>query len=89
MWIFSSSEQTWVNIDLSLRLFKDGQNGWAFKQPDGVAVHITDEEYEKVMRFVDPDYWNKHPDAERHPDFDIKKAIDGINKRLDGFKKKD
>lgn len=78
MWIFSSKENEWINIEYCSRLFRDGREGWAFMMRDGQAVHLTDEEYENAMRWVDPDYYKKHPDSDRHPDFDIKKEFDEL-----------
>lgn len=51
MWIYSNAENTWVNTDKCLRLFRDGGVGWGFKSEDGQVTHITEDEYDKAKDF--------------------------------------
>lgn len=68
MWIFSSRDNEWINTEKCLRLFRDGQNGWAFLQQDGQAVHITDEEYDKALNFIDPSRRPRRSDSDHRDD---------------------
>lgn len=77
MWIFSNSENTWVNLDKCVRLFRDGGAGWGFKSEDGQVTHVSDEEYNGIKEFL-----TKKRERPEHKD-----TIEELRKRLDALEK--
>lgn len=54
MWLHSTKDNRYFNLDKCLRCFVDGGNGWAFLQDDGTIIHVTDSDMETAKRFLDP-----------------------------------
>lgn len=79
MWIFSKKQSTWVNLDMAMRIGKNGNGEYIVICYDGSKVTIDKEGYETAMRWVDPDWYEKHPDG-RKDSIDINEAIKAIMK---------
>ena len=79
MWIFSKKQSTWVNLDMAMRIGKNGNGEYIVICYDGSKVTIDKEGYESAMRWVDPDWYEKHPDG-RKDSIDINEAIKAIMK---------
>lgn len=79
MWIFSKKQSTWVNLGMAMRIGKNGNGEYIVICVDGSKVTIDKEDYESAMRWVDPDWYEKHPDG-RKDSMDISKAIKAIMK---------
>lgn len=81
MWIQSSKNKTWVNLDEALRIFQDGQNGWTVISRDGVRTQISDEDYNcKCVKILDPT--KEHPTPPDLPNAQDKDVIKVITKLL-------
>lgn len=66
MWLKSTKEDRYFNLDKCLRCYRDGANGWAFLQDDGTAIHVTDSDMEIAKRFIDPEKNPPHdPDGHK------------------------
>lgn len=79
MWIFSKKQSTWVNLGMAMRIGKNGNGEYIVICFDGSKVTIDKEGYESAMRWVDPDWYEKHPDG-RKDSIDINEAIKAIMK---------
>ena len=79
MWIFSKKQSTWVNLGMAMRIGKNGNGEYIVICFDGSKVTIDKEGYESAMRWVDPDWYERHPDG-RKDSIDINKAIKAIMK---------
>lgn len=89
MWIFSKKQSTWVNLDMAMRIGKNGNGEYIVICYDGSKVTIDKEGYESAMRWVDPDWYEKHPDG-RKDSIDINEAIKAIMKATGAkFEKKE
>lgn len=77
MWIQSSKNKTWVNLDEALRIFQDGQNGWTVISRDGVRTQISDEDYNgKCVKILNPTKEHQTPpDLTNMQDRDVIKVI--------------
>ena len=81
MWLQIQKTGEWIPFDSehTLKVFKDGDKGWAIKQKDGQVYHVTQEQYEnKMLRELDSDaYWKKKQieDATRGLDSEELKQI--------------
>lgn len=89
MWIFSKKQSTWVNLGMAMRIGKNGNGEYIVICYDGSKVTIDKEGYESAMRWVDPDWYEKHPDG-RKDSIDINEAIKAIMKATGAkFEKKE
>lgn len=79
MWIFSKKQSTWVNLGMAMRIGKNGNGEYIVICYDGSKVTIDKEGYESAMRWVDPDWYEKHPDEKKNS-IDINEAIKAIMK---------
>jgi hypothetical protein len=66
MWLHSTKDNRYFNLDKCLRCFVDGTNGWAFLQDDGTIIHVADSDMETAKRFLDPANFLGHGDHEDH-----------------------
>lgn len=63
MWVYSEKQKTWVNLEQVQRIASDGQGGYLLISQDGKKTPIDQTWYDKSMRWVDPDWWEKHPNG--------------------------
>lgn len=63
MWVYSEKQKTWVNLEQVQRIASDGQGGYLLISQDGKKTSIDQTWYDKAMRWVDPDWWEKHPNG--------------------------
>ena len=63
MWVYSEKQKTWVNLEQVQRIASDGQGGYLLISQDGKKTPIDKTWYDKAMRWVDPDWWEKHPNG--------------------------
>lgn len=64
---------------MAMRIGKNGNGEYIVICFDGSKVTIDKEGYESAMRWVDPDWYEKHPDG-RKDSIDINEAIKAIMK---------
>lgn len=79
MWIFSNKQNVWVNLNMAQRISKDGSGGYIITSVDGTNTVIDQDTYDKCMPWVDPDWYEKHPNG-RKDSLDLEKAIKAIMK---------
>lgn len=60
MWILGNKD-TWVNLNTALRVGKDGTGQYIVVCSDGIKVTIDKDAYDKAMKWIDPDWYEKHP----------------------------
>ena len=63
MWVYSEKQKTWVNLEQVQRIASDGQGGYLLISQDGKKTSVDQTWYDKAMRWVDPDWWEKHPNG--------------------------
>lgn len=63
MWVYSEKQKTWVNLEQVQRIASDGQGGYLLISQDGKKTSVDQTWYDKAMRLVDPDWWEKHPNG--------------------------
>ena len=74
---------------MAMRIGKNGNGEYIVICYDGSMVTIDKEGYESAMRWVDPDWYEKHPDG-RKDSIDINEAIKAIMKATGAkFEKKE
>lgn len=74
---------------MAMRIGKNGNGEYIVICYDGSKVTIDKEGYESAMRWVDPDWYEKHPDG-RKDSIDINEAIKAIMKATGAkFEKKE
>lgn len=78
MWVYSNKQNAWVNLDKAVRISKDGNGGYLVTSIDGKSISIDKETYEKALKYIDPDWWEKH--RNRNEQFDIPKVLKAIAK---------
>ena len=76
MFVYSKKQKMWINLSLVLRIGQDGTGNYLVVFQDGSKATLDKEEYEKAMRYVDPDYWETHT----HEGFNIEKTLKAIMK---------
>lgn len=79
MWIFSKRQNVWVNLNMAQRISKDGSGGYIITCVDGTNTIIDQDTYDECMRWVDPNWYDKHPDG-RKDSLDIQEALKAIIK---------
>lgn len=79
MWAFSTKQNSWVNIDTAQRISKDGKGGYLVTSIDGKTTPIDQEWYDKMMKWIDPDWWEKHPGGNKDS-LNLEDAIKAIMK---------
>lgn len=85
MWVYSSKTKTWTNLQEVSRIY--GDNGaWTMVCTDGVKIKLTAEEYENALKYIDHNWWEKHPNGD---DFNQITALKSIMKALNIKEKKD
>ena len=77
MWVYSEKQKTWVNLEQVQRIASDGQGGYLLISQDGKKTSIDQSWYDKAMRWVDPDWWEKHPDG-RKDSLNFEEALKAI-----------
>lgn len=77
MWIYSKKKSVWVNLSMAQRISKDGNGGYLITCLDGVSTVIDQEEYNQSMHWVDPNWYDKHPNGSS---LNIEEAIKAIMK---------
>lgn len=78
MWVYSNKQNVWVNLDKAVRISKDGNGGYLVTSIDGKSISIDNDTYEKALKWIDPDWWEKHPNGNEK--FDIPKVLKAIAK---------
>lgn len=78
MWILGK-QNIWVNIENALRISKSGDGDYIVVCSDGKNVKIDQTAYDRAMRWVDPDWYEKHPDGNKNS-LDLSKALKAIMK---------
>lgn len=78
MWILGK-QNIWVNLSTAIRIGKDGKGEYIVVCSDGSKVSIDQAAYDNAMKWVDPDWYEKHPDGNKNS-LDICKALKAIMK---------
>ena len=79
MWVYSEKQKTWINLEQVQRIASDGQGGYLLISQDGKKTSIDQSWYDKAMRWVDPDWWEKHPNG-RKDSLNFEEALKAIMK---------
>ena len=85
MWIYSKEQNVWVNLDTAMRISKDGNGGYIITSTDGRNTKISQVEYDLILPFLDPEWYEKYPNNKGHnpnkgDEFDMQEAIKSIMK---------
>ena len=78
MWILGK-QNIWVNLSTAIRIGKDGKGEYIVVCSDGSKVSIDKDTYDNAMKWVDPDWYEKHPNGDKKS-LDFEKAIKAIMK---------
>lgn len=95
MWLFIEKTKEHIPFDAehTVKVYLDGQKGWAVKQKDGSVYHVSQEQYEeKMLRELDSDmYWKKRQieDATRDLSKEELAAVRKLLKKKDSKKDED
>lgn len=81
MWIFSSKQSTWINLESVLRIGKDGNGEYIAVCSDNKKVTIDKETYEQALRWIDPEWYSKHPKGDKDS-INIEEALKSIMKAV-------
>lgn len=81
MWIYSKKQSAWVNLDNAQRISKDGKGGYIITCNDGKSLPIDSETYDGMLRYIDVNWWEKHPDGKKDS-FNTNDALKAIMKEL-------
>lgn len=64
---------------MAQRISKDGSGGYIITSADGTNTVIDQETYDGCMQWVDPSWYEKHPDGKKDS-LDLQKALLAIMK---------
>lgn len=95
MWLEIKETKEWIPFDTehTVKVYLDGQKGWAIKQKDGSVYHVSQEQYdEKMLMELDSDmFWKKRQieDATRDLSKEELTAVRKLLKKIEKDSKKD